>query len=111
MGTLFSGDEAPGNPYYWTPRDWAETIIGEDTDLERQRKDKRLRLSESERQVSARPTTQTQIVCGNCMGDETLPRKTFLTRAGACDHCGGRSYVLASRLFIRRLYVREPQTA
>jgi len=52
--------------------------------------------------VSERHVTETMIVCGDCSGEEKLPRKTFLTAAGRCDNCGGHSYVLASILLQRR---------
>src|SRR5262249_14748171 len=37
-----------------------------------------------------------QIICGDCCGDESLPRKTFLDQSGKCHQCGGTSYVLAA---------------
>lgn len=42
--------------------------------------------------------TQTLIVCGDCMGHELFPRKTFLTSAFTCSRCAGRNYALASTL-------------
>ena len=47
--------------------------------------------------ASPRVTT-VQIVCGDCAGFETLPRRTFLTAEGRCAKCGGRSYELAARV-------------
>ena len=41
-----------------------------------------------------------QIVCGDCMGDEISPRRTFLGIYERCSHCGGSSYILASALAI-----------
>src|SRR5262249_12469622 len=37
-----------------------------------------------------------QIICGDCSGDEALPKKTFLDLSGRCHQCGGTSYVLAA---------------
>lgn len=51
-----------------------------------------------DRSVTPRRITGLQIVCGNCMGDERLPRKTFLAAEGGCATCGGRSYELASTI-------------
>lgn len=42
--------------------------------------------------------THTEIVCGDCCGDDLLPKRTNLTTTGACAVCGGRSFVLASPL-------------
>lgn len=39
-----------------------------------------------------------QIICGDCAGLERLPRRTFLTRKGHCEQCGGHSFVLASTI-------------
>lgn len=59
-------------------------------------------LNERERQLeTVRVLRQEMIVCGDCMGDEYLPRKTRLTDSGCCAKCGGRSYVLASLLCAR----------
>lgn len=52
--------------------------------------------------VTPRGVTETRIVCGNCGGDDPLPRETLLTMDGCCDCCGGRSYVLAINLEIAR---------
>lgn len=41
-------------------------------------------------------TMKVQIICGDCAGLERLPRRTFLTRKGLCEQCGGHSFVLAS---------------
>jgi hypothetical protein len=38
-----------------------------------------------------------QIICANCSGDELLPVKTYMDRRGACQTCGGKSYMLASK--------------
>jgi hypothetical protein len=45
---------------------------------------------------SAPRITATQIVCGNCAGDDLLPIRTFVTADGCCSRCGGRSFELAS---------------
>jgi hypothetical protein len=50
--------------------------------------------------VTPRRLTHHLIVCGNCAGDERLPRKTFLSADSTCASCGSRSYVLASKLQI-----------
>lgn len=42
--------------------------------------------------------TPTEIICGDCSGDELLPIRTKLTTTGACAVCGGHSFVLASTL-------------
>src|SRR5258708_2534820 len=47
------------------------------------------------------------IVCGDCAGDDFVPRKTLLTADGCCDSCGGRSYVLAAELEIARRVARS----
>jgi hypothetical protein len=39
--------------------------------------------------------TTTQIVCGDCAGDDLLPLRTLLTNEGKCSRCGGSSFVLA----------------
>jgi hypothetical protein len=44
----------------------------------------------------------TMIVCGNCSGEGQVPRKTLLAADSTCVMCGGRSYVLASKLQIPR---------
>ena len=44
-----------------------------------------------------------QIICGNCSGDGDIPVKTFMDVHGACERCGGRSYLLASH---RGAYLR-----
>lgn len=62
----------------------------------------KLYIKKRDRKVSPRGVTKTQIVCGDCCGDDSLPRKTFLTPDGRCDCCGGRSYVLAANLEIAR---------
>ena len=54
-----------------------------------------------------RSATETLIVCLNCAGEEENPRKTFLTRSGRCDSCGGRSYFLASTILSRRNLFRQ----
>lgn len=41
---------------------------------------------------------KTEIVCGDCGGDELLPHRTNLTSDGSCAVCGGRSLVIASTL-------------
>lgn len=43
--------------------------------------------------------TATVIICADCSDVERLlPVKTFLTAAGRCHRCYGRSYQLASRI-------------
>ena len=56
-----------------------------------------------------RLVTSQMIICGNCAGHASLPRKTFLRRDGCCSTCGGRSYVLAAKLAPRLegLWVEE----
>ena len=50
-----------------------------------------------------RAITQTMIVCLDCNeGQGDNPLKTFATRTGRCNVCGGRSYLLASKIFSRR---------
>jgi len=39
-----------------------------------------------------------QIVCGDCGGDGESAARTYLSRSGRCETCGGTSYVLASSL-------------
>lgn len=50
--------------------------------------------------VTPRPLSHllTLIVCGDCAGDDRVPRKTLLAANSTCVKCGGRSYVLASKL-------------
>lgn len=48
-----------------------------------------------------------QIVCGDCAGSGSRPRRTLLTRSGACEQCGGTSYVLASEWAMMRLIARK----
>lgn len=50
--------------------------------------------------------TRTEIVCGDCAGDEMLPVRTHVTLNGECDNCGGRSFVLASVLCGRFAFYR-----
>lgn len=57
----------------------------------------------SDRSVTPRSISSVMIVCGNCMGEDRLPRKTFLSADGSgCASCGSQSYVLASKLSTRR---------
>ncbi|HQU82977.1 MAG TPA: hypothetical protein PKY59_07635 [Pyrinomonadaceae bacterium] len=42
--------------------------------------------------------TAIEIICGDCAGEETLPRRTELRSDGRCAVCGGRSYVPAANL-------------
>lgn len=49
-------------------------------------------------QQSLPVVTPTEIVCGDCAGDELLPIRTKLTGDGRCAVCGGRSYEIASRI-------------
>ncbi len=59
---------------------------------------------QQERQAFTR-SLPVQIVCGDCMGDEMSPRRTFLGMYERCSRCGGNSYVLASALAANvRLY-------
>lgn len=51
--------------------------------------------------------TRTEIVCGDCAGDELLPVRTRATMTGECDNCGGRSFVLASVLCGRLAFHRR----
>jgi len=63
-------------------------------------------LAKRERTVapaSERRITNTMIVCLDCADPfSNSPRKTFLTASGRCDGCGGRSYLLASKIYSRR---------
>ena len=43
-------------------------------------------------------TSQMEIVCGDCGGDELHPKKTFLLTDGTCAECGGRFYACAFRI-------------
>jgi len=43
------------------------------------------------------PVLGVQIICGDCSGDEVAPIKTYMDHHGACETCGGGSYMLASR--------------
>jgi hypothetical protein len=52
-----------------------------------------------------------QIVCGDCMGDDILPRRTFLGIYERCSRCGGASYVLASALATNMLLHRAEQSS
>jgi hypothetical protein len=52
-----------------------------------------------DQRVSPRRVTSIMVVCGNCAGDDDLPRKTFMASDGSCDTCGGNSCVLASTFF------------
>jgi hypothetical protein len=49
--------------------------------------------------VTPRSITGLMIVCGDCAGEEPLPRKTLLAADGSCSTCGGGSYLLASIFF------------
>jgi hypothetical protein len=55
------------------------------------------RLMESRSEIV---TTGIQIICGDCSGEQDLPRKTYLDRSGNCSQCGGHSYILAANRFI-----------
>ncbi|MEW6209755.1 MAG: hypothetical protein AB1631_15435 [Acidobacteriota bacterium] len=50
-----------------------------------------------------------QIICGDCAGVDPLPKKTYLTRSGECDQCGGHSFVLASTIAVRATRLRTVQ--
>jgi hypothetical protein len=50
-----------------------------------------------------------QIICGDCAGFDPLPKKTYLTRSGECDQCGGHSFVLASTIAVRAARLRNTQ--
>lgn len=52
-------------------------------------------------------TMRVQIICGNCAGVDPLPNKTYLTRSGECEQCGGRSFVLASTIAVRAARLRS----
>jgi Zn finger protein HypA/HybF involved in hydrogenase expression len=59
-------------------------------------------------------TVGVQIICGDCSGNDYLPKKTLLGRDGACAQCGGHSYILASnrvsnaqQIMISRLSAQE----
>ena len=45
-------------------------------------------------------TTGVQIICGDCCGEEDLPKKTYLDSFGNCSQCGGHSYILAANRVI-----------
>ena len=45
-------------------------------------------------------TTGIQIICGDCSGEEGLPKKTYLDSFGNCSQCGGHSYILAANRLI-----------
>jgi hypothetical protein len=48
---------------------------------------------------SAAPVvTGTEIICGDCSGDQHEPRRTLLTKDNRCSACGGQNYTLAARL-------------
>lgn len=62
---------------------------------------KRRESAQLRRQQETRAFTRSfpvQIVCGDCMGDDILPVRTFLTIYERCSRCGGNSYVIASHL-------------
>lgn len=50
--------------------------------------------------VTPRRAKHIFIVCGNCAGDDPIPRKTVMAADSTCETCGGSSYVLASTLFL-----------
>lgn len=59
----------------------------------------RLLLHLPEGPVRTDAITSTVIICADCSDEERLlPVKTFLTAAGRCHNCFGRSYQLASRV-------------
>jgi hypothetical protein len=45
-------------------------------------------------------STGIQIICGDCSGEDALPRKTYLDSLGNCSQCGGHSFILAAHRFI-----------
>ena len=45
-------------------------------------------------------TAGIQIICGDCSGEEDLPKKTYLDSFGTCSQCGGHSYILAANRVI-----------
>lgn len=49
--------------------------------------------------INLQPVTGRMIVCGNCAGDDPLPRKTLLAADESCASCGSHSYVMASTFF------------
>lgn len=56
-------------------------------------------------------TMGVQIICGDCSGEDEIPIKTYLNRAGSCDRCGGESYILASDVGLHALQMRAAQMA
>lgn len=55
-------------------------------------------LAEKLQRSSVPRITHTQIICGDCAGDDLLPSKTLLLADDTCSRCGGSNYVLASTL-------------
>lgn len=49
-----------------------------------------------DRRVSA--IAHMPIICANCAGDATEPKRTLLTTDGRCSDCGGSNYTLAAKL-------------
>lgn len=65
-------------------------------------------LAEREVESARRPIATQWIVCGDCAGDGQLPRATLLTPQGACSGCGGRSYILVSKINSEGVTAYEP---
>ena len=95
MGVILSGDPlVVYDDYPW--RD--ETRRRGDAETRR-----KVFIDRRDLEVSPRVVTETAIVCGDCSGDEPLPRKTYLTGDGRCDNCGGDSFLLAALVLRRHL--------
>ena len=43
----------------------------------------------------ALPTRGIQVICGDCSGHESIPRKTLMDRIGHCAQCGGSNLMNA----------------
>lgn len=56
-------------------------------------------------------TMAVQIICGDCSGDDTRPRKTYLNKQWRCSTCGGRSYTLAADLGLNAERTRREKVA
>ncbi len=70
------------------------------------------RRSDTMRLVTPRKESlvmRVQIICGDCAGFDPIPRKTYLTRSGECEQCGGHSFVLASTIAVRAARLRGLQ--
>lgn len=56
------------------------------------------RVFEKSNVINLPVATEIEIVCGDCAGEEVLPRRTNLRSDGRCAVCGGRSFVSAAKL-------------